>query len=55
MLQEIIELLKKGHNRIPQDLLQNKLQKISSEQFATNVHDFYKYAIDHYQPKHEEI
>ena len=45
MLQEIIELLKKGHNRIPQDLLQNKLQKISSEQFATNVHDFYKYAI----------
>ncbi|CDF72513.1 glycosyltransferase family 4 protein [Lactobacillus acidophilus] len=55
MLQEIIELLKKVHNRIPQDLLQNKLQKISSEQFATNVHDFYKYAIDHYQPKHEEI
>ncbi len=55
MLQEIIELLKKGHNGIPQDLLQNKLQKISSEQFATNVHDFYQYAIDHYQPKHEEI
>lgn len=55
MLQEIIELLKKGHNGIPQDLLQNKLQKILSEQFATNVHDFYQYAIDHYQPKHEEI
>ena len=55
MLQEIIELLKKGHNGITQDLLQNKLQKISSEQFATNVHDFYQYAIDHYQPKHEEI
>ncbi|MED7641687.1 UNVERIFIED_CONTAM: glycosyltransferase family 4 protein, partial [Lactobacillus acidophilus] len=46
---------KKGQIRIPQDLLQNKLQKISSEQFATNDHYFYKYAIDHYPPKHEEI
>ena len=55
MLAEIIELLKQGRKRIPQEILQNKLQSISSDQFATNVHDFYQYAIDHYQPKHEEI
>ena len=55
MLTEIIELLKQGRRKIPQEILQNKLQSISSDQFATNVHDFYQYAIDHYQPKHEEI
>ncbi|WP_240404583.1 glycosyltransferase family 4 protein [Lactobacillus crispatus] len=54
MLEEIITLLKQGTKRIPQELLQNKLQKISADQFAKNVSDFYQYAIDHYQPKHDE-
>ena len=54
MLEEIITLLKQGAKRIPQELLQNKLQKISADQFAKNVSDFYQYAIDHYQPKHDE-
>ncbi|MDN5956384.1 MAG: glycosyltransferase family 4 protein [Lactobacillus sp.] len=54
MQEEIISLLKQKRSKIPQELLQNKLQSISSDQFATNVHDFYQYVIDHYQPKHEE-
>ena len=54
MLEEIITLLKQGTKRIPQELLQNKLQKISADQFAKNVSDFYQYAIDHYQTKHDE-
>ena len=53
MQDEIIALLKQGRKRIPQEILQNKLQKISADQFATNVCDFYQYAIEHYQPKHE--
>ena len=55
MLEEIIELLKKGRRKIPQEVLQNKLQKISSDQFATDVYNFYQYAIDNYQPKHEDL
>ena len=55
MQEEIIELLKKGRRKIPQEVLQNKLQKISSDQFATDVYNFYQYAIDNYQPKHEEL
>ena len=54
MQEEIISLLKQKRAKIPQEILQNKLQSISSDQFATNVHDFYQYVIDHYQPKHEE-
>ncbi|TLQ19472.1 glycosyltransferase family 4 protein [Lactobacillus helveticus] len=54
MQEEIISLLKQKRSKIPQELLQNKLQSISSDQFAINVHDFYQYVIDHYQPKHEE-
>ena len=54
MQEEIISLLKQKRAKIPQGILQNKLQSISSDQFATNVHDFYQYVIDHYQPKHEE-
>ncbi|ALI52076.1 glycosyltransferase family 4 protein [Lactobacillus helveticus] len=54
MQEEIISLLKQKRSKIPQELLQNKLQSISSDQFATNVHDFYQYVIDHYRPKHEE-
>lgn len=54
MLQKIIALLKLGRKKIPQELLQNKLQKISADQFAKNVADFYQYAIDHYQYKHDE-
>ena len=54
MQEEIISLLKQKRAKIPQEILQNKLQSISSDQFATNVHDFYQYVIDHYQPRHEE-
>lgn len=54
MLDEILAYLAQANFKIPEEKLTNKLAKISAEHFATEVHDFYKYAIDHYDKNQKE-
>lgn len=54
MLADILGYLKEGHKNIPENELNEKLEQISAAHFASEVHDFYQYAIDNYQDKQEE-
>ena len=54
MLTDILNYLKQGHQDIPETELEEKLNQISADHFATEVHDFYDYAIANYQEKQEE-
>lgn len=54
MLADILNYLKQGHQDIPETELEEKLNQISADHFATEVHDFYDYAIANYQEKQEE-
>lgn len=49
MLDEILNYLQKDDFEIPTEKLEQKMQEISSAHFATEVHSFYQYAIDHHQ------
>lgn len=46
MLRDILKYLKMGDKPIAQDKLSKKLQSLSSDHFATEVCNFYKYVID---------
>lgn len=46
MLRDILKYLKMGEKPIAQDKLSKKLQSLSSDHFATEVCNFYKYVID---------
>lgn len=54
MLEDILAYLKQGKTEIPKQELQAKLEQISAAHFATEVHDFYDYAIANYKDKQEE-
>lgn len=54
MLNDILMYLKQGRVEMPEQALQEKLSQLSAAHFATEVHDFYQYAIANYQEKQEE-
>lgn len=54
MLNDILMYLKQGRVEMPEQALQEKLSQLSAAHFATEVHDFYQYAIANYREKQEE-
>lgn len=47
--ENILEMIKRGKNKIPQAIQEEKLKEVSSDTFATNVIDFYTDAIKRHQ------
>lgn len=55
MLEEILAYLHKGKEKIPQDLLEKKLDSISAKHFGKEMYSFYQEVIDNYKKNEEDL
>lgn len=55
MLEEILSYLREKKKKIPQDILQAKLEKISAKHFGEEVYSFYQEVIENYKENEEDL
>ncbi|TSO26803.1 glycosyltransferase family 4 protein [Lactobacillus sp. LL6] len=55
MLAEILEYLHMGKKKIPHDILEAKLDKISAKHFGKEVYNFYQEVIENYKKNKEDL